>query len=86
MQLPDLANGLFEALAGFMIWQNVKRIRKDKQVRGTDWRTTFFFSAWGYWNMYYYPHLGQWLSFAGGCAITLGNSAWLFYAFKYRKN
>lgn len=82
---PDLINGLFELLGGAMIWSNVLRIRKDKLVRGVDWRVTGFFWAWGLWNLFYYPHLDQWLSFAGGTVIVAANCVWLYYAWKYRK-
>ena len=86
MQLPDLINGIFEAGGGWMLWKNVQRIRRDKQVRGVDWRVTIFFTLWGYWNAFYYPHLDQWLSFYGGLVIVLANTAWLYYAYKYRNN
>jgi hypothetical protein len=86
IQAPDLINGLFEAFGGLLLWQNVRRIRRDKQVRGTDWRVTIFFTSWGYWNMFYYPFLSQRVSFVGGLIIAFANSFWIFYAFKYRKN
>jgi hypothetical protein len=86
MQLPDLANGLFEFLGGFALWQNVRKIRTDRQVRGINWQVTLFFTSWGLWNLFYYPHLGQWLSFLGGLNIVAANGFWLFYAFRYRKN
>lgn len=86
MQGPDIINGLFEAVGGVSAWGNVRRIRADKAVKGVDWRFTVFFSAWGIWNLYYYPALGQWASFAGGVVIVLGNIAWVTFAIKYRSN
>jgi hypothetical protein len=80
----DLINGLFEAFGGIMIWLNVRRIIKDKQVRGMSSVTTWVFTAWGFWNLYFYPHLGQWLSFAGGLVIVSGNFAWCVLAWRYR--
>jgi hypothetical protein len=85
MQFPDLINGSFEFLGGFALWDNVKRIRKDKQVRGVNWKVTLFFTSWGFWNLFYYPHLGQWLSFAGGVNIVAANAFWLYFAVKYRR-
>jgi len=82
--IPDLINGVFELVGGAMVWQNVRRIRRDQQVRGVDWRVTVFFSAWGFWNLFYYPHLDQWLSTLGGLAIVSANTAWLWFAWKYR--
>lgn len=86
MQLPDLINGLFEAFGGLMVWLNVYKIIKDKQVRGVSSVATWVFTAWGFWNLFYYPHLGQWLSFAGGCIIVSGNFGWCWFAWRYRKS
>ena len=72
--LPDLANAIFEGLGAFVIFLNVKRILKDKQVKGFDWRVMLFFTLWGYWNLYYYPHLDQWLSFTAGLGIVVSNT------------
>lgn len=83
--LPDVVNGLFELLGGAAIWQNFRTLRRDKCVRGTDWKVTAFFTGWGVWNLYYYPALGQWFSFAGGLLIATGNLAWVALALKYRK-
>jgi hypothetical protein len=80
----DFGNGLFELIGGFCVWQNVKRIRQDKQVKGVDWRVTGFFTSWGFWNLWYYPSLSQWLSFLGGLVIVAGNVVWLAMAIKYR--
>lgn len=39
-----------------------------------------FFSAWGIWNLVYYPTLGQWASFIGGVLLVAGNVAWVVLA------
>lgn len=81
----DITNGLFEALGGGSVWLNVRAILRDKKTRGISPLATTFFTAWGFWNLFYYPHLDQWASFAGGVIIVLGNAAWLALMFKYRK-
>lgn len=80
---PDLINGLFEFVGSLMIWANVARILKDKEVKGIDWRVTGFFWVWGLWNLFYYPHLDQWWSFAGGVSIVVANTVWLALAWYY---
>ena len=74
---PDYVNALFEGLGGFIILLNVKRILKDKMVRGYDWRVMGFFALWGFWNLFYYPHLGQWWSFAAGLWIAVSQVTYL---------
>lgn len=86
MSAGDLVNGLFEFVGSIFLWMNVVKLYRDKMLRGYDWRSTAFFSAWGFWNLVYYPSLDQWASFTGGCSIVLANTIWLILMFKYRKN
>jgi len=81
----DHINGAFETVGGLICWLNFLRLRKDKEVKGIDWRVSAFFATWGWWNLFYYPSLAQWASFAGGCLLVLGNTAWVLQALKYRK-
>ena len=84
--LPDIINGLFESLAGIFILNNCWRVFKDKMVRGVSIISTSFFTAWGFWNLYYYPHLNQWVSFFGGILIVFANLLWVTLMIKYRGN
>ena len=70
---PDLINASFEALGAFAALGNIRRLLIDKQVHGVSTMSTTFFLLWGFWNMYYYPNLGQWASFYGGLALVLTN-------------
>lgn len=81
---PDIVNGLFEFAGGLVNWINVRQIRRDKKVRGVSIIPTTFFSAWGLWNLFYYPSLDQWASFTGGLVIVGANAAWVAYAWRYR--
>lgn len=88
MSIPDIINGAFEfagALAGF--W-NVATILRHKAVKGFAPHAYIYFTVWGAWNIYYYPHLGQWFSLAGTIAITISNGlfAGLALYFSRRKN
>lgn len=82
--MNDIINGLFELSGGILCWLNVHRLVKDKQVKGVNWGVQAFFALWGWWNLYYYPSLNQWVSFIGGIVLVLGNTAWTILAIKYK--
>ena len=82
---PDMINGLFELVGGILLILNVMQLYKDKKLNGVHWSPTIFFTSWGIWNLYYYPSLDQWYSFAGGLFIVTVNSIWLFQIYYYSK-
>jgi hypothetical protein len=75
--MPDLINGLFELIGGLLIWLNVFKLYIDKQIRGVHYAPMVFFMLWGYWNLYYYAHLDQWISWAAGINIVTANTVWV---------
>ena len=77
MPWPDLVNSLFEWGGALFMILNIRRLHHDKVVRGVDWRVTAFFTVWGFWNLYYYPALDQWLSFAATLGIVTGNTIYM---------
>lgn len=81
---PDVINGLFEAGAGVAQFLNCKALHRDKIVRGVNWQATAFFMSWGLWNLFYYPHLGQFWSWLGGWLIVSANATWVFMYLRYR--
>ena len=85
----DNINGLFELLGGLFILLSCVKLYRDKKVRGVSFIHVTYFTLWGYWNIHYYPHLGQWFSFGGSLAVTLINTFWLgqiiYYIKKERK-
>jgi uncharacterized membrane protein len=83
--IPDLVNGTFEFLGGFILLTNVWQIYKDKILKGYNPLATVFFMTWGLWNLYFYPYLGQWYSFAGGVFIVAVNTFWLGQIIYYRR-
>jgi hypothetical protein len=83
VNIPDLVNGLFELFGAPFIWMSILKVLKDKKVKGVYWVSVAFFAAWGYWNLYYYPHLDQWLSFCGGIAIVISNTVWVILLIYY---
>ena len=87
MTVPDLINGLFEAGGGILCWLNVIQLFKDKEVKGITLSAATFFGFFSAWNMYYYPHLDQYLSLMGATFLLIGNWMWIFLAmyYKYKK-
>ncbi len=84
MTNADTINASFELLGGVLTWSNVARLYKDRMVLGFDWRVAIFWTTWGLWNLFYYPHLEQWLSFAAGVVIVVANATWVAMAIYYR--
>jgi uncharacterized membrane protein YfcA len=84
---PDVINGAIETGGGLVILLlNIRLTHRQKQVRGVNPWATSFFSTWGLWNLYFYPALGQWWSFAGGAFLVAMNFIWfgqlLYYSRK----
>jgi hypothetical protein len=86
MTIPDLINGGFELISSIMVWWNIATLYRDKEIKGVHIVPTAFFFSWGIWNLFYYPHLNQWLSFFGGCSIVLANGIWVLQMFHYGQN
>lgn len=84
--IPDLINGSFELFSGIFLWLNVRQLYLDKKIKGVRILPSAFFAMWGFWNLYFYPHLGQWFSFAGGLNIVTANSIWVVQMIYYRNN
>ena len=82
---PDQVNGLFEFGLSIMLVLNIVRLLKDKIVKGMDYRVVVFTTAWGIWNLFYYPNLGQWFSFAGGLFVVSANATWLGLLLHYKR-
>lgn len=80
---PDLINGIFEAGLAVMITNNIRRLYKDKQVKGVSLLTVVWVTAWGFWNLYFYPAVDAWFSFYAGIAVVLANATWLGLALYY---
>ncbi len=71
MSHSDLVNATFEMLGGAAIAFSVRKLYKDKRVKGLSLVQVAFFTLWGAWNMLYYPSLGQPLSTLGAY-LTFG--------------
>jgi hypothetical protein len=82
---PDIINASFELVGAIFQIKNTHQIYKDKQVKGVYWPAWIFFTAWGYWNIYYYPAFEQWWSFGAGIVMAAANTVWVSMAFYYSR-
>jgi len=83
VSIPDAINGGLELAGGLFIGLSCYKLWQDKIVRGISWLHMAFFAGWGYWNLYYYPQLDQWFSFAGGMVVVVTNTLWVMMAVYY---
>lgn len=81
----DLINGLFELGGACLICLSVRRLWLDRELKGFSVWPLAFFTAWGFWNTFYYPSLDQWFSFAGGCAVVSVNTIYLLLIWKVHR-
>jgi hypothetical protein len=86
MPWQDIANGLFELLGAPFILLSILKLHKEKAIKGVSLAHPAFFTTWGIWNLYYYPHLEQWFSFIGGIAIVSVTAFWLGQMIYYTRN
>jgi hypothetical protein len=69
----DAVNGVFETLGALFILLSVRKLYNEKLVRGVSYWHISFFMVWGFWNLFYYPALGQVWSFLGGALLVVTN-------------
>jgi hypothetical protein len=82
----DQVNAVFEVAGAVATWSNVRRLISDRVAHGIDWRSFIFYSAWGAWNLYYYPSLDQPWSFVAGIALASGNVTWVLLYLYFRRD
>jgi hypothetical protein len=82
----DFFNGCFEFGAAVAILNHCRVLYMHKQVRGVSTVSTVFFTAWGVFNVIYYPSLQQWWSFYGGLCVVSANLLWVGMQCLYRSN
>lgn len=85
MSWPDIINSGFEFFTAPFAVLSILKLVKEKKVRGVSFIHMSFITLWGFWNLYFYPYLGQWWSFIGGIAIVLTNLVWVTLIFYYMR-
>jgi hypothetical protein len=81
--LNDIINSCFEFGGAIVIWINIYKLYKDKEIKGVFWPVWIFYAIWGLWNLHYYPSLNQMFSFYAGICLVIGNIIWVIQAFYY---
>ena len=81
--MHDILNGLFEIGGALLLLLHCRTLYRDKSVKGMSVAPFVFFTAWGYWNLYYYPSVGCPWSFIGGLAVVAVNTIYLFMLWWY---
>ena len=76
----DAINAAFEIGGSMLLLLNIVRLLKDRSVKGVSIAPVVWWTAWGVWNLFYYPHLGQWASFGAGVLVAAANAAWVVLA------
>lgn len=84
MPWPDLINGTYEVLGGLLVLNHCRAVLRDRAVAGVSILSVAVFTTWGFWNLFYYPSLGQWASFAGGVVILIANALWVSLLWRFR--
>ena len=85
MEWPDVVNGTYELLGGLFVLNHCRAVLRDKTVAGVSIISVFCFTTWGFWNLFYYSHLNQWVSLIGGVFVTIANAVWTWLLLKYKK-
>ena len=82
MLTHDAINAVFEAGGGLLLCLNVARLLRDRTIAGVSIVPAAWITAWGLWNLIYYPALGQWFSFAAGLLVVTANATWVILALR----
>lgn len=84
MTFADAINGAFEAFGALFVLNHCRVLHAHKSVRGVSVVSVVFFASWGVWNLWFYPSLGQWLSFLGGAGIVVANFIYVALLLHYK--
>jgi hypothetical protein len=86
MSWADIVNGVYEMGGAVALAWNCVTTYRDKEIKGLSISSMIFFTSWGYWNLYYYPSLNQWMSTVGAASLVFFNTIWLCQAIYYTRH
>lgn len=81
---PDQINAALIFIGSLMVFKSCFLVYRDKVVRGVSMLANMYFTGWGMWNVFYFPHLHQFWSFAAEMCICTANILWLFLMLYYK--
>lgn len=81
---PDIINGCFEFAGAFVVLNHIRVLLKERAVAGVSVLSTFLFNLWGMWNVFYYPYLGQTVSFYGGLSLAIINAYYVYLLMRFK--
>lgn len=84
MNNADMINAIFETGGAILLTTNVKQLVRDKKLAGVRLIPTVWFNVWEFWNLFYYYHLSQMLSWIAGFAVLIVNITWVSLAIYYK--
>lgn len=77
MTFHDAINAMFEGGGALFLLLNVRRLLRDRSVKGVSLITTSWWTLWGFWNVYFYSAVQTPASFWAGIAVVIVNALWL---------
>lgn len=80
---PDGVNAAFGFVSMWIIVINIVKLYKDKEVKGLHWIAPAFYTTWALWNLYYYAHLAQRISFLTGVGTAISYVVYLSMVLYY---
>ncbi len=83
MSNGDLVNSGFELVGGILVWTNVRRLLRDREVRGVCYCVQAFFAAFGTWSAFFYASLAQHASLFAALVLASGNITWVILAMRF---
>jgi len=85
MEIPDMINAALQLSGAVLTFLNIKRIIEHKEVKGVSTIPVMNWIVRGWWNLYYFPYLGQMISFVAGILVVTANMWWLALMFYYKR-
>jgi len=77
-------NSVFPLVGTIFVGLNIKRLIKDKQVKGIHWLSPLFFYSGQAWGLYFMYTLHQYFSLFGGAVLLAASLVWYSLMQYYR--